>query len=136
MLNPESWVRPVIGEPAVSVLEPPSILADALVQLLGRDDELPARWLSAAFAQEVQQQRADIATVTSPAGLHSVGPASGVGSTFRSAVLGLTRNPAYAAVAIRHLEIVHGQALPPWGDLVRRRIPAGFIDAEASPWFG
>ena len=136
MINSEPWVQPAGGDAAVSVQEPPNILAGALVQLLGRDEELPARWLSAAFDHEVQLQRADMRTVTSPAGLRSIGPASGVGSPFRSAVIGLTRNPVYVAVAIRHLEILHGRALPTWSDLVRRGIPARFADADGSLWFG
>ena len=136
MLNSESWVEPTGGHLAVAVEEPPNILAAALVQLLGRDEELPGRWLSTAFAHEVQIHRADMRAVTSPAGFRAVGPASGVGSPFRLAVIGLTRSPAYVAVAIRYLEIQHGQALPPWGDLTRRGIPAGFADADASLWFG
>jgi hypothetical protein len=136
MINSESWVHPAGGDPDVTVQGSPNILAAALVQLLGRDEELPARWLSVAFDHEVQLHRADMRTVTSPVGLRSIGPASGVGSPFRSAVIGLTRDPADVAVAIRHLEILHGQALPPWRDLVRRGIPTGFADADASPWFG
>ena len=136
MFSFNSWIQPVIGEAAGAVTEQPHILAGALVQLLSRDEELPARWLSATFAREVQADRADLRTITSLAGLRSISRESGVGGPFRAAVAGLTRDPAHVAVAVRHLEILHGQALPPWSDLVRRGVPPGFAEADAALWFG
>jgi hypothetical protein len=136
MYSFEPWIQPVIGEAAGAVTEQPHVLAGALVQLLGRDDELPARWLSPSFAREVQADRADLRTITSLAGLRSISRESTVGSPFRAAVAGLTRDPVHVAVAIRHLEILHGQALPTWSDLVRRGVPPGFAPADAALWFG
>ena len=136
MYSFDSWIQPVIEVAAGAVTEQPHILAGALVQLLARDEEVPARWQSPSFAREVQADRADLRTITSLAGLRSLSRESVAGSPFRSAVAALTRDSAHVAVAIRHLEILHGQALPPWSDLVRRGVPPGFAAADAALWFG
>lgn len=136
MFSFDPWIQPVIGEAAGAVTEQPHILAGALIQLLGRDDELPARWLSPAFAREVQADRADLRTIISLAALRAISRESNVGSPFRAAVAGLTRDPAHVAVAIRHLEILHGHSIPPWSDLVRRGVQPGFAAADAALWFG
>jgi hypothetical protein len=110
-------------------------LADALAQLLARDDELPACWLAPAFADAVGRARAEQHAGApghgSPDDLVAAGPL-----TFPAAVSQLACDPRRVALAIRQLEIAGARCLPPWPELMRRRMPTPPTIVDVSLWFG
>jgi hypothetical protein len=110
-------------------------LAEALTQLLARDDEPPARWLAPAFADAVGRARAEQHADAWGHGL-AHGLVAAAPLTFHVAVARLAHDPRSVAVAIRHLEIAGARRLPSWPELIRRRLPAAPTGFDASLWFG
>jgi hypothetical protein len=110
------------------------LLASALGHLLGRDGERPARWLTAAFAADVERARLPLRRVVRVRDLPTA-PAGGV-LTFAEAVAMLGRDPVAVALAIRRLEIARSGALPAWEDLARRGVPPTTSLLDVATWFG
>ena len=110
-------------------------LAEALTHLLARDDEPPARWLAPAFADAVGRARAEQHLDAWGHGLAHE-PVAADPLTFHAAVSRLACDPRSVAVAIRHLELAGARRLPPWPELIRRRIPTPATIFDASIWFG
>jgi len=111
-----------------------SDLAGALVHLLARDDEMPARWRSPSFAAAVEARRVELQAVRSLLELRAAIPQA-TGSFERTAAI-LARDPGLVAAAIRHLELPSGIRLPSWVDLLRRSARPLALDTDASLWFG
>lgn len=109
-------------------------LAGALVHLLARDDEIPARWRSTTFATAVEARRVELQAIRSQPELLAAIPQP-TGSFARTAAI-LARDPGPVATAIRQLELASGGRFPSWLDLVRRSTRPLALDFDASLWFG
>lgn len=123
-----------VGPPLVArnaLVQDPEPLARALRHLLRRDGDHPALWTSGGFVAAVDAHRRH--GVAWHAG-HS-GQASGADG-FVSAVSRLGTDPAAVALAIGHLEVVLGRALPPWVELLRAGDLARPSEVEIGTWFG
>jgi len=112
------------------------ILAAALAHLLGRDDDRPARWVSAAFGAAVEARRADLAQLTTLADLLAFDPNARGEPSFVASVARLARNPDDVALAIRSLEISELRSLPGWAELIRRGLSSGSPEPDPALWFG
>ncbi len=121
-------------------------LADALLLLVARDDEIPAGWLSPAFGREVATIRTRVASVVTKAHLAArLEPGAEAGTDveagrFERACRRLAVDAPAVALAIRWLEIQDDHRLPTWSEILQRRrilpIPASPTNADAAHWFG
>jgi hypothetical protein len=112
------------------------LLAAALSHLLRRDEECPARWRSASFADAVEAIRRDLGSATAIQSLPAPYVDGDRDLGFQDAVARLARNPDDVAVAIRRLELAERRPLPPWLDLVRHGLPSRPSDLDTALWFG
>lgn len=112
------------------------VLAAALSHLLRRDEECPARWRTASFAEAVELARRELRPADAIPSRLALDVDAGRDLGFQDAVSRLARNPGDVAVAIRRLEIAERQPLPPWLDLVRHGRPSRPSDLDTALWFG
>jgi hypothetical protein len=112
------------------------VLAAALSHLLRRDEDCPARWRSAAFAEAVEAARGDLGSATAIQLLPVPHTYEDRDLAFQDAVARLARNPDDVAVAIRRLELAERRSLPPWLALVRLGLPSRPSDLDTALWFG
>jgi hypothetical protein len=119
-------------------------LASALSSLVARDDEPPPVWRSATFADGVEAIRTSLAGAHTSSAIERAASVllDGAGRSdwsFALAVQRLGRDPAAVAIAMRWLEVDARVMLPPWPEVVRRRIlePVGkLLGGDAELWFG
>ena len=112
------------------------VLAAALSHLLGRDEECPARWRTASFAEAVELARSQFRFADAIPSRLTPDVDAGRDLGFQGAVSRLARNPDDVAVAIRRLELAERRPLPPWLDLVRHGLPSRPSDLDTALWFG
>lgn len=112
------------------------VLAEALAHVLGRDDDRPARWHTAAFAAAVDRSRAELGGVGSVWDLPEPADDPSGSIAFDEAVARIGRHPDDVAVAIRRLELGARHPLPAWPELVRRGLPPRPSDLDTALWFG
>ena len=111
------------------------LLGAALTHLLNREDERPARWLSAAFGPAVEVRRAELRDIVALADL-PVRDLSDEALSFESAAARLARHPGDVALAVRSLEISGSRHLPVWAELLRRGLPPRRDEPDPALWFG
>jgi hypothetical protein len=128
--------KPAVGPPTHRAGAMTSVLAEALVHMLGRDDERPARWRTPAFAAGVDRARAELGGVGSIRDLPATQDEPTGRLAFDEAVARIARDPDDVAVAIRRLELGAWHPLPEWPELVRRGLPARPTDLDTALWFG
>jgi hypothetical protein len=121
-------------------------LADVLPFLLLRDDERPAKWLTAAFERDVASVRSRIARIVERRQIAArLGDDTSAGtspaeSRFERASRRLATDAVAVALVIRWLEIDTDARFPSWPDILRRRTAhpalATYVASDHSLWFG
>jgi hypothetical protein len=122
--------------PAPSSATDSPVLAAALSHLLRRDEESPARWRKAPFAEAVELARSELRSADAIPSEAASDADTGRDIGFQDAVSRLARNPRDVAVAIRRIELARRQPLPSWLDLVRHGLPSRPSDLDTALWFG
>ena len=112
------------------------VLAAALSHLLRRDEECPARWRTAPFAEAVELARSELRSADPIPSFLPLDVDAGGDLDFQDAVSRLARDPRDVASAIRRLELTGRQPLPSWLDLVRHGLPSRPSDLDTALWFG
>jgi hypothetical protein len=113
----------------VTAASPTRLLASALLHLVDRDEPVPARWRSEAFAASVARHRTVLETIDAEETLDRLARVTTV-SSFGGAVSALSRDPFAAALAVRRLELTRGEPLPAWDELVRHGVPPLALPVE------
>jgi hypothetical protein len=121
--RPVRFDRPPAGVSAgVDLLDDHHVIARLALELVVRTAEpadLPARWTTFPFGQEVDRTRGQLAPIQSrPALLDSFRREASVSATRGALEAGLPPGPVRVAYAIRWLELRDGRTRPAWASIV------------------
>jgi len=116
-------IAPEARAPARTTVHPSSseLLASALVHLVDRDEPVPARWRSEAFAASVARHRVILGSLVDSDALERLAKVIPL-TSFSGAAAALARDPFAAALAVRRIELARGSHLPAWPDVARHGV--------------